>query len=92
MMESSTQADVPVLDFHAHFPVRAEPDAAQVEGRPGENENLPQIRGCLQLGAEVGRHDADVKEAQLAVLERNQTPAQAGAFLAMLCPCHARPS
>src|SRR2546430_5911795 len=31
MMESSTQADVPVLDFHAHFPVRAEPDAAQVE-------------------------------------------------------------
>ena len=31
MMESSAQADVPVLDFHAHFPVRAEPDAAQVE-------------------------------------------------------------
>src|SRR5207249_11603538 len=31
MMESSTQADVPVLDFHAHFPVRAEPDAAKVE-------------------------------------------------------------
>src|SRR3989442_11807940 len=31
MMESSAQADVPVLDFHAHFPVRAEPDAAQVQ-------------------------------------------------------------